>query len=116
MEKVIKLGEKEYRLHSSIFTIIEYRNVFGSELFTDITKIDKGRNFKEKDFSVVFDTIFRVVYILHRPFSKISYNDFLMSHDLSILNDSSELAILSETIGEMLGTIQKGQSSFPQSK
>ena len=41
MEKVIKLGDKEYKLHSSLFTIIDYRNVFGSELFSDIKKLEK---------------------------------------------------------------------------
>jgi len=116
MEKVIKLGEKEYRLHSSLFTIIDYRNVFGSELFSDIKKLEKGKNIKEEDFSLVIDTIFRIIYVLHRPFSKTSYNDFLMSFDFSLLSDSSELGVLSATIGEMLGTIQKEQSPSPQFK
>jgi len=39
MEKVIRLGDSELKLHSSLFTIIEYRNVFGTELFTDIKKL-----------------------------------------------------------------------------
>jgi len=46
MEITIKLGEKEYRLHSSLFTIIDYRNIFGSELFSDIKKLEKGLNIK----------------------------------------------------------------------
>jgi len=46
MEITIKLGEKEYRLHSSLFTIIDYRNIFGSELFSDIKKLEKGKNIK----------------------------------------------------------------------
>jgi len=116
MEKVIKLGEKEFRLHSSLFTIIDYRNVFGTELFSDIKKLDKGKNLKDEDFSLVIDTIFRIIYVLHRPFSKTSYNDFLMSLDFSVLSDPDELQILSTTIGEMLGTLKKGVSPSPQSK
>lgn len=116
MEKTIKLGEKEYRLHSSLFTIIDYRNVFGSELFSDIKKLEKGKNIKEEDFSLVIDTIFRIIYVLHRPFSKTSYNDFLMSLDFSILSDTDELAALSATIGDMLGTLQKSAKPSPQSK
>ena len=116
MEKTIKLGEKEYRLHSSLFTIIDYRNVFGSELFSDIKKLEKGKNIKEEDFSLVIDTIFRIIYVLHRPFSKTSYNDFLMSLDFSLLSDTDELAALSTTIGDMLGTLQKGAKPIPQSK
>ena len=116
MEKVIKLGEKEYKLHSSLFTIIDYRNVFGSELFSDIKKLEKGKNIKEEDFSLVIDTIFRIIYVLHRPFSKTSYNDFLMALDFGILSDTEELALLSQTIGEMLGTLQKSAKPTPQSK
>ena len=116
MEKTIKLGEKEYRLHSSLFTIIDYRNVFGSELFSDIKKLEKGKNIKEEDFSLVIDTIFRIIYVLHRPFSKTSYNDFLMSLDFSLLSDTDELAVLSATIGDMLGTLQKSARPFPESK
>lgn len=114
MEKTIKLGEKEYRLHSSLFTIIDYRNVFGSELFSDIKKLEKGKNIKEDDFSLVIDTIFRIIYVLHRPFSKTSYNDFLMSLDFSILSDPEQLSNLSATIGDMLGTLKKGTTPSPQ--
>ena len=116
MEKTLKLGEKEYKLHSSLFTIIDYRNVFGSELFSDIKKLEKSNNIKEEDFSVVIDTIFRIIYVLHRPFSKTSYNDFLMSLDFSILSNPEELQLLSSTIAEMLGTLTKGQSPSPQFK
>lgn len=114
MEKTLKLGEKEYKLHSSLFTIIDYRNVFGTELFSDIKKLDQKKNIKEEDFSVVIDTIFRIIYVLHRPFSKTSYNDFLMSLDFSILSNPEELQLLSTTIAEMLGTLTKGQSPSPQ--
>ena len=116
MEKILKLGEKEYKLHSSLFTIIDYRNVFGSELFSDIKKLEKSNNIKEEDFSAVIDTIFRIIYVLHRPFSKISYNDFLMLLDFSILSNPEELQLLSTTIAEMLGTLTKGQSPSPQFK
>ena len=45
-----------------------------------------------------------------------SYNDFLMTLDFSILSDTEELGVLSQTIGEMLGTLQKGTKPSPQSK
>jgi hypothetical protein len=116
MEKILQLGEKELKLHSSLFTIIDYRNVFGSELFSDIKKLEKSKSIKEEDFSLVIDTIFKIIYVLHRPFSKTSYHDFLMSLDFSILSDPEELQTLSATIGEMLGNIQKGNKTSPQSK
>ena len=107
MEKTLRLGDKDYRLHSSLFTIIDYRNVFSTELFSDIKKLDKSSIKKEEDLSTVIDTIFRIIYVLHRPFSKQSYNDFLMSLDFSILSNQDELENLTNTIGEMLGTFQK---------
>jgi hypothetical protein len=50
MEKILKLGEKEYRLHSSLFTIIDYRNVFSTELFSDIKKLDNSKAKKKKTY------------------------------------------------------------------
>jgi len=107
MERTLKLGDKDYRLHSSLFTIIDYRNVFSTELFSDIKKIEKSSIKKEDDLSTVIDTIFRIIYILNRPFSKQSYNDFLMSLDFSLLSNQDELENLTNAIGEMLGTFQK---------
>jgi hypothetical protein len=112
MEKVIKLGNAELKLHSSLFTIIEYRNVFGTELFSDIKKIDKLSKTKEEDFSLVINTIFKIIYILHRPFSKLDYNEFLMNLDFSVLSDMNELQNLSNAIGEMLGSVSNG--GFPK--
>ncbi len=116
MEKVIKLGKRELRLHSSLFTIIEYKNVFGTELFSDIKKIEKVTKKPEEDFSIIIDTIFRIIYILSRPYTKESYQDFLMNLDFSLLNDEAELESLSNAIGEMLGSIKKGDTFLPQSK
>ena len=42
MERTVKLNGKELRLASSLFTIISYRNVFGTELFDDVEKLDKA--------------------------------------------------------------------------
>jgi len=116
MEKILKLGDKDYRLHSSLYTIIDYRNVFSTELFSDIKKLEKANTKKEDDISIVIDTIFRIIYVLHRPFNKQSYNDFLMSLDFSVLSNQSELENLTNTIGEMLGTFQNGSTPSSVSK
>jgi len=113
MEKTLKLGDKDYRLHSSLYTIIDYRNVFSTELFSDIKKLEKNGK-KEEDLSTVIDTIFRIIYILHRPFYKQSYSEFLMSLDFSLLSNQGELENLTNAIGEMLGTFQK--STLPTNK
>jgi predicted RND superfamily exporter protein len=116
MEKTLKLGDKDYRLHSSLFTIIDYRNVFSTELFSDIRKLEKSNIKQEEDLSSVIDTIFRIIYILNRPFSKESYNDFLMSLDFSLLSNQNELENLTNAIGEMLGTFQKRPTTKPPAK
>ena len=102
MEKIIKLGEKEYKLHSSLFTIIDYRNVFGSELFSDIKKLE-NLNKDETDAALVIDILFRIIYILHKPYTKKSYDEFLMDLDFSVLSDVKELENISNTITLMLG-------------
>ena len=116
MEKILKLGDTDYRLHSSVFTIIEYRNVFSTELFNDIKKLDKATSKKEEDLSTVIDTIFKIIYVMHRPFNKRSYNDFLMSLDFNILSNQEELQNLTNTIGEMLATFRKSTPGNPVAK
>jgi hypothetical protein len=43
------------------------------------------------------------------PLQQKRFNDFLMSLDFSYLCDTDELAALSTTIGETLGTLKKPQ-------
>lgn len=103
MEKTIKLKGKDLKLQSSLFTIISYRNVFGTELFNDVKKMDQKKN-ETEDVSQVIDILFRIIYILHRPYTTKSYDEFLMELDFSILSDTNELETLSNTIAEMLGS------------
>ena len=49
MERTVTLNGKELRLASSLFTIISYRNVFGSELFDDVEKLEKAMEENKND-------------------------------------------------------------------
>ena len=102
MEKTINIAGEDIRLKSSLFTIISYRNVFGTELFSDIKKLEKT-NQEEADAAVVIDVLFRIIYILHKPFTKKSYDEFLMDLDFSVLSDVKELENISNSITELLG-------------
>src|SRR5690554_1051535 len=103
MEKQIDIGGKTYRLKSSLYSIISYKNTFGTELFSDITGIEKvGKN--SDDVSNVINTIFRIFYILHKPFTNQSYDDFLNEFDFDILANQEELTKLSEVIAEVFKT------------
>lgn len=100
MEKTIKFNGTDLRLKSSLFTIIDYRNVFGTELFNDIKKLD---NIKDENQSLLIDILFRIIYILNRPFSNKSYEDFLKEIDFNFLTNTDELINLSNAITELLG-------------
>lgn len=100
MERTIILNGEPLRLKSSLFTIIEYRNVFGTELFSDIKKMDIT---SDEDAGKVIDVLFKIVYILNRPYTKQSYDDFLTNLDFNILSNPDEIENLSITIAEMLG-------------
>lgn len=107
MEKVINLGGKEYKLRSSLFTIISYRSVFGTELFADVKKIDGLKNKSEEEISALIDTIFRITYILHKPFTTNSYEEFLNEFDFSIITEISALEELAKVIGDLLGSVKR---------
>lgn len=100
MEKTIKFNGTDLRLKASLFTIIDYRNVFGTELFNDIKKLD---NIKDENQSLLIDILFRIIYILNRPFSNKSYEDFLKEIDFNFLTNTDELINLSNAIAELLG-------------
>ena len=102
MEKTINLRGEDLKLRSSLFTIISYRSVFGTELFSDIKKLER-LNKDETDAALVIDILFRIIYILHKPYTKKSYDEFLMDLDLSVLSDVKELENISNTITLMLG-------------
>lgn len=42
MEQQITIGGKTYRIKSSLYSIISYKNTFGTELFNDITALEKA--------------------------------------------------------------------------
>jgi len=102
MEKTINLRGEDLKLRSSLFTIISYRSVFGTELFSDIKKLE-NLNKDETDAALVIDILFRIIYIMHKPYTKKSYDEFLMDLDFSVLSDVKELENISNTITLMLG-------------
>ncbi len=101
MEKTIKLNGEDLRLRSSLFTIIEYRSIFGTELFKDITKLEQSE--KDGNITEVLEVLFKIIYVLHKPFTKKSFEEFMQDLDFNVLSDIEELENLSLTIAELLG-------------
>ncbi len=107
MERTVKLNGKELRLASSLFTIISYRNIFGTELFDDVDKLDKELEKNKNDVGRFIDILFRLIYVLHKPFYADSYDRFLQGFDFSVLSNVDELTNLANVIGELLGDVKK---------
>ena len=107
MERTVKLNGKELRLASSLFTIISYRSTFGTELFNDVEKLDKALSENKNEIGKFVDILFRLIYVLHKPFFNDSYDHFLQGFDFSVLSNVEELTNLANVIGELLGDAKK---------
>ena len=107
MERTVTLNGKELRLASSLFTIISYRNIFGTELFNDVEKLDKAIEENKNEVGKFIDILFRLIYVLHKPFYNESYDKFLQIFDFSVLSNIDELTNLANVIGELLGEVKK---------
>ena len=76
MEKTLVIRER-YRLKSSLFSIISYKNTFGSELFSDISVLDTISSKEELTILSRSSMYLSITYILHKPFTNQSYDEFL---------------------------------------
>jgi len=115
MERSITLGGKELKLASSLFTIISYRQVFGTELFTDVDSLDKALKANKDDVGKFIDILFRIVFILHKPFTSDTYDKFLQGFDFSVLNSTDELSTLATVIAELLGSVNQSKTGGKES-
>ena len=97
MEKEVILGDKKLILRSSLYSLIDYKSRFGSELFNDIKKLE---NTKEENITNVIEIIFRIVFVLSNPKENETFKGFLEKLDFSILNDAALLTNLTNTIVE----------------
>ncbi len=112
MEKTLHIQDKDYKLKSSLFTIISYKNTFGTELFSDISVLDQlSQNNNISSLSTVIDVIFKITYVLHKPYTKSSYDEFLQEFDFSVLSNTEELESIANTIAELLGTVKEGNTT-----
>lgn len=82
MEKEVILGDKKLILRSSLYSLINYKSRFGSELFNDIKKLE---NTKEENITNVIEIIFRIVFVLSKPKENETFKGFLEKLDFSIL-------------------------------
>ena len=105
MEKTVEIGSEKLILRSSLYSLIDYKSRFGTELFSDIKRIEA---IKEDNITDVIEVVFRIVFILTNPKDGETFEDFLNKFDLSVLSDASVLERLSKAIVELLRTGGKG--------
>ena len=112
MERVIKIGNKELKLRSSLLTIIIYKNTFGTDLFNDIQKLDVTQT-KDGNMTNAILVLFQIIYSLHKPYINEGFEDFLNQFDFNVISDVSTLEDISNVIGELLAN-GNGNTSSPQ--
>lgn len=110
MERKILIGNKEIRLKSSLFTMIAYKNQFGTDLFQDVSKMDIKEE-ENADVSGVIQTLFQIIYILNKPFNDVSFDEFLNQFDFEVLTDTNSLTKAMQVIGELLGSAKNKQTN-----
>lgn len=112
MEKKINIGKVELQIKSSLFTIIAYKNQFGTDLFADVQSLNVTK--ENMDISNLVRVLFQIVFILNKPYNNsISFDDFLNQFDMDILSDVDQLTGIMNIIGEMLGSVKKKGASVP---
>lgn len=100
MERTIRIGNEELKIASSLRTIIDYKHVFGKDLFSDISKLNEGSD-NVSNMSDVINVLFQLIYILHKPYTKKSYEEFLEGFDFSILNDEKAMKEVTDVFASL---------------
>lgn len=113
MEKTVVIQGKEYKLKSSLGTVLKYREIFGTELFSDVKIIDSLKGKAEDEISRIINVIFRITYVLHRPYTDKTYDQFLDDLDFSIIGDPKALDELAKAIGELIKVENKTNKVTP---
>ncbi len=76
-------------------------------MFEDVEKLDKALETNKNDVGRFIDVLFRLIYVLHKPFYNDSYDHFLQGFDFSVLSNVDELTNLANVIAELLGEVKK---------
>lgn len=114
MESTIKIGNKELQIRSSLKTLIDYKSTFGTDLFKDIDKLSGGLN-GMGDFSELISILFQVIYVLNKPYSDKTYNEFLDDFDFSIISSEEDMKSITNVFSSLFQSKskQEGKQTNP---
>lgn len=110
MEKTIRIGEEDLKLSSSLRTIIDYKNVFGRDLFADIEKLN-GTDNSLSQMSDVINVLFQLIYIMHRPYTKKSFEEFMEGFDFSVISDEKAMKEITDVFSGLFQTEKKQKAN-----
>ena len=110
MEKIIRIGEEDLKLSSSLRTIIDYKNIFGKDLFADIEKLNASDN-SLSTMSDVINVLFQLVYVMHRPYTKKSFEEFMEGFDFSVISDEKTMKEITDVFSGLFQSDKKQKSN-----
>lgn len=78
MQKIIKIGEKEYSMKASAFTQFAYKNETGRSFLSDLKKLSelKGEDSDVDKLDNVMDLILQVSYVMIRESNESQVTNF----------------------------------------
>lgn len=113
MEKIIKLGEKELVLSSSVFTVISYQQKFGSDLYKDLQSMADS----EVSITDTLVKLTRLIYVLALPNmdKSVTYEQFIASIPIESIYNGELTDKISEIVLMLAPNKSKGEQ-VPQAK
>lgn len=81
MERMITIGDTEYRLKASALTVVQYRNTFGLDLLQEMRMLDEGKKQGEQSQAAMWTlSMFeRLAYVMLDWSDKPTFEQWLES-------------------------------------
>lgn len=110
--KIVKFAKKEWYLKSSAYTIIEYQQVFGTDLLDDLDAISNEfkKSKKQIKLTIIITKLMQMFYILQNQ-QKESFEIFMNAFKLSDLFVAEDLKKLFTAIMSMFSVKKKSNSA-----
>lgn len=111
METIIKIAGRDLPVHVSLKSLIDYKATFGTDLFSDIDKIQNVDNNSIASLSSVINVSFQIIYILHKPYAKEkNFAEFLDSFEFSVFQNADSLNEVVRVFNLLFPSSTKGES------
>lgn len=133
MTKQIKLGNQTYILSGSVFTIINYQKLFGSDIYKDLMsfinfdnvkinvngKVDTSKiKIEDVDITKLMIILTQILYVLAQPNfnEEMSYDRFVQLIPADFLFNENSLEEIMESIVILIPKKNQNQKKVPVRK